>query len=576
MPKTPQSRLFFALIVAVLVSIIGRNLYRRHLTSVLNHAVEAKDVAQVRSLLDSGVDANTKEPDENPRYPGSSLLYMVIDPFTTGSPIGSVQMSPQQEIACLLIQHGADLRDDSTGHSGYLQDACNSGSLPVVRCLLEHGANVNYTGNSSAALQKAVDYGLYAGNMSGSRYSPSADQKVRCLKISRDMVDALRQHGARLTALAAVQLEDAGLLREALASGANVNEQRQGEKTALYAAAQQGNLAMTQTLLAHGADPNLASANFESALGVAAAAGYHESKANPAIVELLLAHGAKINSIGINFDSPLINAIVYKHPDIARLLLAHNADPNLERTVNNYRGSPLAAAAANLPALVPDLLAHHADINSADGGPLKAAIQSHNADLVRYLLRHGAKIYPAITKSVLQTYSAGQLGVQHAKPQLTFIATPSTLQTAVTYDPPCFEILMQAGATLGNDKAGILLAAASAGRAALFDRLIALGANVNAATGAGSTPLTEALKYAPAGVPTLLEHGANPDVVTNGQTPLIIVVQTGNTNLTRLLLAHGAGVNARPPRGHTPLYYARRHNNADILKLLEQAGAKVE
>ena len=88
------------------------------------------------------------------------------------------------------------------------------------------------------------------------------------------------------------------------------------------------------------------------------------------------------------------------------------------------------------------------------------------------------------------------------------------------------------------------------------------------------TALTQAIWHAPDGVETLLKAGANSNYVTRSQrTPLGIAAATGDVKTVRLLLAHGANVNARPPRAHTALYYARKKKNAGVVALLEKAGA---
>lgn len=565
MSKTPPSRLFFALIAVVLVFVIGRNLYHRTLNNALVDAVEAKNAVEVRSLLSRGADAKAKTSRVGSRDMGTPVLSMAIDNLR-GLVTNSSGVTAPEEVVCLLIEHGAYIHN-SPGDLTYLEAAAGCGSVSVVRCLLEHGTNPNIADNNrETALDVAFTYGSAGYGYSAAGVRTASPDAARRTRVSREIAALLRQHGARFTPLQAVQSKDVSLLTQTLQASANANESGRNVGAALYEAAKQGSLPIMQILLAHGANVN-AYARFDGVPLDAAA-----SEGNLDAVKLLLARGANINVAGREEASPLVNAITAQHTDIARLLLARGADPNLKRTADDYGGASLTTAAANLPALVPDLLAHHADINEGDGAPLKAALRAHNADLVRYLLGQGAKIYPAISRSLVTPPGRGA----GAKPQLTFVVTPSTLQTAATYNPECFEILMHAGATLGNDKADILLAAASAGHAVLFDRLIALDANVNATTSAGGTPLTEALKYAQAGVPTLLEHGANPNVVTMGMTPLLIVVQAGNTSLMRLLLAHGADVNAKPPRGHTPLYYARRHKNADIIRMLEQAGAKEE
>ncbi len=77
----------------------------------------------------------------------------------------------------------------------------------------------------------------------------------------------------------------------------------------------------------------------------------------------------------------------------------------------------------------------------------------------------------------------------------------------------------------------------------------------------------------------LLEGGANPSGHEAGYeryAPLHLACRVGHhTTIVRLLLSHGADVNARNRDGWTPLHYACRHGQTDIVCLLLDAGAEV-
>ena len=72
----------------------------------------------------------------------------------------------------------------------------------------------------------------------------------------------------------------------------------------------------------------------------------------------------------------------------------------------------------------------------------------------------------------------------------------------------------------------------------------------------------------------LLDHGASPNVVTpDHRTLLEEAAMLGKDETVRLLLAHGADINAHPDH-HTALAWAQRKKHADIAAILLQAGAK--
>ena len=113
---------------------------------------------------------------------------------------------------------------------------------------------------------------------------------------------------------------------------------------------------------------------------------------------------------------------------------------------------------------------------------------------------------------------------------------------------------------------------------ATVDALIRAGANVNAATDIGVTPLWLACSDGgPAIVTSLLKAGANPNTAPpSGESPLMAAARTGRVESVRALLAHGADVHARDAsRGQTALMWAAAQRHADVVRALLVAGADV-
>ena len=75
----------------------------------------------------------------------------------------------------------------------------------------------------------------------------------------------------------------------------------------------------------------------------------------------------------------------------------------------------------------------------------------------------------------------------------------------------------------------------------------------------------------------LLEAGANPNAVVNGNTPLMLASKNGNLDIVKLLFTHKASVdnNALNSERRTPLMVAINSNNADVVSYLLAKGASV-
>jgi bla regulator protein blaR1 len=149
-------------------------------------------------------------------------------------------------------------------------------------------------------------------------------------------------------------------VRRLIAAGVSANAARADldvSGTPLIQAARVGDLAMVNTLLELGADPNQALLRDGNPLIVAAMQGHL------AVVERLLDAGADVNGIVQYDETPLINAAREGHLPVVRALLAHGADINLGVWADEDRWrSPLN--------------------------------QAHGADVVRYLQQHGAVAVP--------------------------------------------------------------------------------------------------------------------------------------------------------------------------------------
>lgn len=107
------------------------------------------------------------------------------------------------------------------------------------------------------------------------------------------------------------------------------------------------------------------------------------------------------------------------------------------------------------------------------------------------------------------------------------------------------------------------------------DLLIRAGANVNAANSYGVTPLSLACtNQNVAMVEKLLNSGASPNGVPGATPVLMTAARTGNVDTVKLLLTHGAEVNAKETeRGQTALMWAVAEKHPEVVRLLIDHGA---
>ena len=77
------------------------------------------------------------------------------------------------------------------------------------------------------------------------------------------------------------------------------------------------------------------------------------------------------------------------------------------------------------------------------------------------------------------------------------------------------------------------------------------------------------------GIETALKKGANPNLFTNGSSPLMIAAYKGSPECLKLLLKAGADINAVSDSGSSVLQHAAAHGRKDNVKVLIEHGVNV-
>ncbi|KAI9043104.1 ankyrin repeat domain-containing protein [Aspergillus affinis] len=276
----------------------------------------------------------------------------------------------------------------------------------------------------------------------------------------------------------------------------------------------------------------------------------------------------------------LCNAIIRQHTDLVELLLAHGASPH-----HGWRGkvTPLMMAAkyGNIESMRM-LIERGADAHAKDGlqqTALYYAAARGGVEFIRFLLEQGAEVNVA-----------GENG-----------KTPFLL-AAGAGDLASMEVLLDHGVDIAAiDASGrnALCAAAKSGQVPCVQSLLDRGAECQLSTDMGRTALFDAVHYGQAEVAQLLldrgvilerkeelmhatarsgylacleillRHGVDVDCKTqNQETPLLLAVRFGHSNVVEHLVGVGADINSPELKGQTPMSLAHARVDKRIELLL--------
>jgi len=339
----------------------------------------------------------------------------------------------------------------------------------------------------------------------------------------------------------------------------------------------QDDLAQVETLLANGAEVNPSSWNEKLPL---VAAVY---KANSEIIEKLIAAGANLDKLDFSVDSrPLGMAIEQNDLQRVRLLLDAGASP--EGGDLSYTGLTLAIEKNNLE-IVKMLLEAGADPNTdmedCDRAIMHAA-WCGNLEIIKTLVAHGADVN-AWSEGDTAIISAARNAHREVYDYLYPLVDAETKRYADKHGQYEIAKAIKRKSRENNKVVEKLGDAAMYGKLAKVEQLIAEGAEANAITECGKSPLMLAAMYGHKSVmEALLDAGADPNLGSDeefeeGTTALMYIASSffasNRAEVIKFLVNRGANPNARNDNGGTAIIVAC--NNADSVKALIEAGADV-
>jgi uncharacterized protein len=348
----------------------------------------------------------------------------------------------------------------------------------------------------------------------------SGDRET-AIKLLAEGVDVNARGPDGTTALMwAAYQDDAELVRQLLAAGADVGARNDYGASALSEAAIQGSAATIEALLKGGADANARNAEGETALMLVARTGRVDT------AQLLLSAGADVNATEEwGGQSALMWAAAQSQPEMVKLLVGKGADVDARgvtrvwqrkltaepriKDMNKGGFTPLLyAAREGCIECARHLLAGGADPDLGDPEnvtPLILALENLHFDFAKFMIASGADIDKFDFRGRTPVYTAVDF---------------NTLPTSAHGDLP------SADATTGAEIVQMLLEA---------------GANPN-------VQLKRRHPYRH----RALDRRAD-EILRVGATPLLRAARAADTDVVRMLLAHGALVDLPTAEGVTPL-----------------------
>ena len=471
----------------------------------LIEAVKQEDVEAVRALLKQGANVNATERD------GSSALHWAAQ-------------RNNLRLVNLLLDAGANSNAASRYHVSPLYLAALNGSAGIIERLLDAGVDPNSTAHEG---QTALMTAALTGKAEAVRLLVTRGARV-------DDREPYRGQTALMWAASEGNAVAAELLIEA---GADIRATSSGGFTPLLFAVRNAHIDTTKTLLKHGANVNDAAPDGTTALGMATVNAYFE------LAAALLDQGADPN-LPDPRGSPLHTVAWLRKPgadgaagvgntpqgtpvptgritalDLAEKLLQHGANPNARVDWREPTFGKEGGTARNPPNI--RLGRHLLSYNGAT--PFYVAAKNGDAVLMRLLQKHGANptmptragITPLMVAAGLDYWEGESPG------PYTGVSEAERLDA------------VKLAVELGNE--------------------INAHADFGDFPMVGDVDYT--LLYYPHNIDDLLELGVG-DPRWDGSTALIGAVVSGQPTIVQYLVDRGAQLDARTTLGWTPLKVA--------------------
>ncbi|KAI5456465.1 ankyrin repeat-containing domain protein [Mariannaea sp. PMI_226] len=536
-----------------------------NLKSALISGVRAKNHKLIEQLLDRGVSPNTG---------GEHLV------------LREAAMHGDAETVRLLLLFGADPNVADRDGVTPLLAAVDRGSLSCAVHLLKYGADPDLSvghDHESPLAEAAI---------------ANKTSFVHLLLIYGGDPDQLASHGDTLIIAATNKKTPKKLVDLLLDYGSSPDLKSREGKTALFEAISNGRVDIVQSLLDHGANPNLPGpkhmlwpATYQTPCLQAILKAGADPKKAPGILELatsvnniesvrvLIKAGVDINAKKDGVYTPLCTSIRDDRPDIFHLLLSSGADPNCP--ASEYPA--FKCITHNRLHFLPPLVAAGANLNSPKG-IVETAVAVNNLQALNWLLDQGMnpneknpKGHSPLTTAIRENRAemVDLLLARGADPHIRGQDWPVCMAVR---NPP---ILKKILSVLAEPRAfkGVMEMAVVAGQLESVKLLISAGVSVEDKNGGVFSPLTSAIREDRREIVKYLVIEGGADVNAPGEhLPVVKALRRhrDDTELLEFLIEHGADPN-KLYRGWNGIMQVVENGDEAVLRLLaEKSGFDLE
>ena len=479
------------------------------------------------------------------------------------SPLHSVK---DAAIARLLINAGAEINPLDDRANTPLYYAASSDNLPLIKVLIEAGADPDLGGTSMTTVYDA-------NGQNPQQIAFASGQPLLLNRINPEALSLLINAGANVNIRDASgqtplhMVKDLAAAQLLIDAGADVNLQDDRGNTPLHGA---DNPALTKLLIGAGAiidqKNNQGSTAFHKMFGP-----YRASSPSLSSVQMWIGAGLDINEQGGRGMTVLHGAADHGDPQIITAIIDAGADVNMQ---DNYGSTALhIAARRNNLQVVQMLIDAGAKVNTENSygsTPIFLAVtrefdlwgwgsgirETPNSFIVKALIDAGANVNV----------------VNNDK------KTPLTLSTQFNYIRSDFFTPESFDAIQEGDELYSLVETYNTWLL-IQKLLIDAGADVNVMSGGGETFLSNAVRTNSDThlIQMIINAGADLSILLPDNNHSVIHISaffTEDSLVTSMLIDAGADINALTDDGKTPLDYANERSNSQVVQLLQTLGAK--